>query len=39
VVKNGKLEFSWLQTEYKNFLTTMKQRYAEDLIDEEFSIN
>ncbi|MFK7697037.1 extracellular solute-binding protein [Paenibacillus sp. HJGM_3] len=39
VVKNGKLEFSWVQPEYKDFLTTMKKWYAEGLIDQEFAIN
>ncbi|NHN28986.1 extracellular solute-binding protein [Paenibacillus agricola] len=39
VVKNGKLEFSVLQPEYKEFLTTMKKWYSEGLIDQEFSIN
>jgi putative aldouronate transport system substrate-binding protein len=39
VIKNGKLEFSWLQPEYKEFLTTIKKWYEEGLIDQEFSIN
>ncbi|TBL74547.1 extracellular solute-binding protein [Paenibacillus thalictri] len=39
VVKNGKLEFSWVQPEYKEFLETMKKWYDEGLIDQEFSIN
>ncbi|WP_240414138.1 extracellular solute-binding protein [Paenibacillus periandrae] len=39
VTKNNKLEFSWLQPEYKEFLTTMKKWYGEGLIDKEFSIN
>lgn len=39
VTKNNKLEFSWLQPEYKEFLTTMKKWYGEGLIDQEFSIN
>ncbi|SDC48773.1 putative aldouronate transport system substrate-binding protein [Paenibacillus sp. UNCCL117] len=39
VVKNGQLAFSWLQPEYKEFLTTMKKWYEEGLIDQEFSIN
>lgn len=39
VVKNGRLEFSWLQPEYKEFLATMKKWYEEGLIDQEFSIN
>ncbi|MBO9608636.1 MAG: extracellular solute-binding protein [Paenibacillaceae bacterium] len=39
VVKNGKLEFSWVQPEYKEFLTTMKKWYGEGLIDQEFAIN
>ena len=39
VEKDGKLVFSWLQPEYKDFLTTMKQWYEEGLIDQEFAIN
>jgi putative aldouronate transport system substrate-binding protein len=39
VTKNGKLEFSWLQPEYKEYLTTMKKWYSEGLIDQEFAIN
>lgn len=39
IPKNGKLEFAWLQPEYKQFLTTMKTWYSEGLIDQEFSIN
>ncbi|GGD94993.1 extracellular solute-binding protein [Paenibacillus nasutitermitis] len=39
VVKDGKLEFSWLQPEYKQFLETMKTWYDEGLIDKEFAIN
>ncbi len=39
IVKDGKLEFSWLQPEYKQFLTTMKAWYDEGLIDQEFAIN
>ncbi|MDF2958522.1 MAG: transporter substrate-binding protein [Paenibacillus sp.] len=39
VVKNGKLEFSYLQPEYKEFLETIKKWYGEGLIDQEFSIN
>lgn len=36
---NGKLEFSWLQPQYKEFLETMKKWYDEGLIDQEFAIN
>ncbi|ULL16149.1 extracellular solute-binding protein [Paenibacillus sp. H1-7] len=39
VVKDGKLEFSWVQPEFKEFLATMKKWYDEGLIDQEFSIN
>ncbi|MNH89261.1 Lipoprotein LipO precursor [compost metagenome] len=39
VIKNGKLEFSVLQPEYKEFLATMKKWYSEGLIDQEFAIN
>ncbi|GAA3412509.1 extracellular solute-binding protein [Paenibacillus hodogayensis] len=39
VVRDGKLEFSWVQPEYKEFLTTMRKWYAEGLIDQEFAIN
>lgn len=39
VVKDGELEFSWIQPEYKEFLTTMKQWYDERLIDQEFPVN
>lgn len=39
LMKDGKLEFSWLQPEYRDFLATMKQWYDEGLIDQEFAIN
>ena len=39
VEKDGKLAFSWMQPEYKEFLSTMKQWYDEGLIDQEFAIN
>ncbi|MDR6550180.1 extracellular solute-binding protein [Paenibacillus qinlingensis] len=39
VVKGNKLEFAWVQPEYKEFLTTMKKWYSEGLIDQEFAIN
>ncbi|MFD0958384.1 extracellular solute-binding protein [Paenibacillus chungangensis] len=39
IEKDGKLEFSWLQAEYKSFLTMLKQWYDEGLIDQEFAIN
>ncbi|RTE10673.1 extracellular solute-binding protein [Paenibacillus whitsoniae] len=39
MVKDGKLVFSWLQPEYKEFLTEMKKWYSEGLIDQEFAIN
>lgn len=39
VDKSGKLEFTWLQPEYKEFLATMKKWYDEGLIDQEFAIN
>lgn len=39
VVKDDKLEFSWIQPEYKQFLTVMKQWYDEGLIDQEFPVN
>ncbi|OMF34639.1 hypothetical protein BK133_11550 [Paenibacillus sp. FSL H8-0548] len=39
IVKDGKLEFSWVQPEFKQFLGTMKNWYDEGLIDKEFAIN
>lgn len=39
IVKDGKLEFAWVQPEYKEFLTVMKKWYDEGLIDQEFAIN
>ncbi|NOU69416.1 extracellular solute-binding protein [Paenibacillus sp. LMG 31461] len=38
VVKNGKLEFSYTQPEYKEYLTFMKKLYDEGLIDKEFAV-
>lgn len=38
VVKNNKLEFSYTQPEYKEFLTYMKKLYDEGLIDKEFAV-
>ncbi|MGI2296072.1 hypothetical protein [Paenibacillus sp. GXUN7292] len=32
IVKDGKLEFAWLQPEYKQFLITMKKWHDEGLI-------
>ncbi|MDI4648418.1 extracellular solute-binding protein [Cohnella hashimotonis] len=37
-IKDGKLVFSWVQPEYKEFLETMKKWYDEGLLDQEFAI-
>jgi len=39
VDKNGKLEFSWIQPEYKEYLTYVKSLYDEGLLDPEFAVN
>lgn len=39
VVKNGKLEFSWLQPEYKEYIAFLKKLYDEGLMDKEFAVN
>ncbi|BFT72573.1 extracellular solute-binding protein [Paenibacillus sp. P36] len=39
VVRDGKLAFSWVQPEYKEFLVEMRKWYTEGLIDQEFAIN
>lgn len=38
VVKDGKLEFSCVQPEYKEYLTFLKTLYDEGLLDKEFSV-
>lgn len=37
--KDGKLVFSYIQPEYKEFLTYMKKLYDEGLLDQEFAVN
>lgn len=37
--KDGKLVFTYIQPEYKEFLTYMKKLYDEGLLDEEFALN
>jgi putative aldouronate transport system substrate-binding protein len=39
VIKDGKLKFSWVQPEYKEFITTLKKWYDEGLLDPEFAVN
>ncbi|WP_409344407.1 extracellular solute-binding protein [Paenibacillus sp. MBLB4367] len=38
VVKNGKLEFSYVQPEYKEYLTFLKMLFDEGLLDKEFPV-
>lgn len=37
--KNGKLEFSWIQPEHREYLSYMKSLYDEGLLDNEFAVN
>ncbi|WP_141501684.1 extracellular solute-binding protein [Paenibacillus luteus] len=39
VVKDGELKFSWIQPEYKEFITTLKKWFDEGLLDPEFAVN
>lgn len=39
IEKDGKLEFSWIQPEYKEFLEYVKSLYDEGLLDPEFVVN
>lgn len=36
---DGKLEFSWIQPQYKEFLAYVKSLYDEGLLDNEFAVN